>query len=142
MKFCIWLFFEYARSYNSIPFIWENFETSPYGKLRHSWPPQSQVRSHFLWSVITHNHFSILWFMITHDHFVKILKLVITIMIGNHFANHAHLKFKDVEGFLQERIVIIILLHFSMIKKSHFYSSGKTKNRFIEEQDKESRKKY
>ena len=110
------IIFEYARSYNSIPFIWENFQTSPYGKLRHSCLPQSKVRSHFLWS--TRNHFSILWFMITHDHFVKILKLVITIMIVNHFANHARLKFKDVEGFLQERIVIIILLHFSMIKKN------------------------
>ena len=98
IKFCIWLFFEYARSYNSIPFIWENFETSPYGKLRHSCPPQSRVRSHFLWSKITHDTFAKLWSAITHDHFLKILNDQITIMICDHFADHAPLMSNYTEG--------------------------------------------
>ena len=57
---------------------------------------QSKVRLHFLWSKITHDHFTILWSRITHDHFVKILKLAI--MIHDHFADHTRRKCKHVCG--------------------------------------------
>ena len=50
-----------------------------------------QVQSHFSWSTITHDTFAKLWSTITHDHFFKILNDQITIMICDHFADHAPL---------------------------------------------------
>ena len=52
---------------------------------------QSKVQSHFSWSTITHDTFAKLWSKFTHDHFFKILNDQITIMICDHFADHAPL---------------------------------------------------
>ena len=59
---------------------------------------QSKVRSHFSWSTITHDTFAKLWSTITHDHFFKILNDQITIMICDHFADHAPFMSNYTEG--------------------------------------------
>ena len=72
---------------------------------------QSKVRSHFSWSTITHDTFTIMWSTITHDHFVKILNDQITIMIGDHFADHAFLKSKYTEGIFLRKEPYILKAH-------------------------------
>ena len=49
---------------------------------------QSKGRYFFLWSTITHDHLAKLWSTITHDHILKISWSAITIMIGDHLADH------------------------------------------------------
>ena len=95
---------------------------------------QSKVWLHFLWSKITHDHFTILWSRITHDHFVKILKLAI--MIHDHFADQACLKFKHVYGgqIFGEKNGKYYYVAFSNDKKISFFSSGRTKHSYIEKQ--------
>ena len=71
---------------------------------------QSKGRYFFLWSTITHDHFAKPWSTITHDHTLKISWSAITIMIGDHFADH-HC------GYIESKICISMCQFFENLLK-------------------------
>ena len=95
----------------SITFLWATITNNHFDEL---WA--MITHNHFAkpWSTITHDHFAKPWSTLTHDHILTISRSAITIMIGDHFADHHY-------GYIESKICISICQFFENLLKYIFF---------------------